>query len=352
MIRGKIWQLVDSQAMGGIEEHIHILTKELINKGNDTQVVLMKDYDFQPLRDLLQNENIPIMHMPPSLSGMLDMLRMHSPCLVHTHGYKAGIIGRFLSKIVGIPSISTYHNGDMGQGKLRFYTELDAFTGFLGKSIAVSEEIAERLPYSCTVINNFTSIPQKIACNENNSKIIAFVGRLSPEKSPEIFCKMSQSIPFLQFRVYGDGPMREALESQFGDSARFFGMVNNMHDHWKDIGMLCMPSQKEGLPLAALEAMAHKVPVIAFSVGDLPQLITNEENGYIIKTGDIKALTNGIIAHFNKDAAEREDIANNARNTISSDYSIDQGLDRVLQLYDQVLNKKKRVRQSIFSTSS
>ena len=76
-----------------------------------------------------------------------------------------------------------------------------------------------------------------------------------------------------------------------------------------------LPSYAEGLPIAILEAMAAKLPVISTSVGSIPEVIKEKINGYLIKPGDYKALANRIIL-LAKNKSLRMKIGNNNRNIL------------------------------------
>ena len=69
---------------------------------------------------------------------------------------------------------------------------------------------------------------------------------------------------------------------------------------WEDIYIL--PSYNEGLPIAILEAMSYKHPIISTPVGGIPEIIENGRNGLLVTPGDTKAIANAIKFYIvNKD---------------------------------------------------
>ena len=251
-----VWLLIDSQGIGGIETHVLQLARALCDFEIDVEIVLMNDYG--PHQLLFHSSRTPIRQ----LQGVRDLgiaLRRDRPSLVHTHGYKAGIVGRLVCRWNRVPVVSTFHSGDRGRGKLRFYTMLDELTAGLAPSIAVSGEIGNRLFARATVIPNFVAISQVRAAPKRERKIVAFVGRLSEEKGPEIFCRFADRLPSLEFHVFGDGPMRRELEAS-SNRPVFKGLVADMNLVWPNIDLLCITSRTEGLPLVALEAMSRGIP--------------------------------------------------------------------------------------------
>lgn len=284
-----IYQLIDSRAPGGIETHVFNLSKWLNQNGFHSEVIFLNDYGPHPLKEQLDEEGIAWKCLHGSRE--LHHLITHTPCLLSTHGYKAGIVGRLVAKYAKTAVVSTFHSGDMGQGKLKFYSYLDNLTAVLAdRAISVSAEISARLPITSNQIMNFVS-PQPMQVERGSQ--IAFVGRLSAEKGPDHFARITASIASkavttagTEYHVYGDGPMATALQNEHSH-LHFHGHVD-MANHWKDIGLLCISSHSEGLPLAALEAMSRGIPVASYHIGALPQLIESNKNGWLIPPGDEK----------------------------------------------------------------
>lgn len=259
---------------------------------------------------------------------------LRRPRLVHTHGYKAGILGRAAGRALRVPVVSTFHAGEPGNGRLRIYNKLDGLSAFMAPSIAVSQSIAAGLTGATTIIENFVPVPA--AMNYSGSTTVAFVGRLSYEKGPDLFCALARCLPHLRFEVCGDGPMRKELEERFADVVTFHGAVHNMAEMWSDYGLLCMPSRHEGLPMAALEAMSHGVPVAAFAVGGLPNLIDDGRNGWLAPPLNLNALAARLNDWSRKSEEERIECARRARETIAASYSPQAVLPRILDIYRRI----------------
>ena len=286
-VAAPIWQMIDSSSVGGAERHIALLAAALGRQGFRVEVVLLADYGASPWFEQLSAAGVRWRVLDGSFTGLVRALREARPALVHTHGYKAGILGRLAATPLGIPRVSTFHSGQRGPFPLWAYQRADEWTSCLGARIAVSEPIRRSLPFSAPVIPNWVDAPDTQpdgplpAC-------VGFVGRLNLEKGPDLFCELARrSRPGLEWRVYGDGPMRAELEQRFGDIVQFKGIVSDMHPVWPELGLLCMPSRSEGLPLAALEALAAGVPVLASRVGDLPAAVVHGETGWLFASGDL-----------------------------------------------------------------
>ena len=328
------WLLLDSRDVGGIETHVLHLARGLRARWGRVRVVFYADYGGHPLTKQLEEAGIVWECLDGSLRGLYAAL-CREPRLLHTHGYKAGLLGRLVGRWLGISVVSSFHAGEPGSGKVRLYNTLDYLTANLGVAIAVSSDIQRRIVGGAHLIKNFVPVaPQK---TERTSSIVAFVGRLSYEKGPDIFCELAQLLPDMEFEIYGDGPMRAMLEERFGARVRFHGRVNRMDDQWERIGLLCMPSRHEGLPYAALEAMAHGIPVAAFCVGQLTKVIRHSENGWLAPCENVSAL-GSCIQHWS-DLGEGRKVAMShmARRGIELEYSPDVVVPRIIEIYQNSL---------------
>lgn len=268
----RILHFIDSGGIGGIERHVEILCLAQRAAGHDARILIYEDHD-SPWPARLDCVGAPFDFAGGARSAFA-YLGAHRPHVVHTHGYKAGVIGRFFSRLLSIAVVSTFHAGERAPFPVSLYQRLDEASAFLCPRIAVSEAIAARLPSPARVINNFVP-PVQIDLSRPLPLRIAFVGRLSPEKGPDLFCSLAARCAQAgeEWIIYGDGPMRGALETAHGDRITFRGLVAEMDAQWSQVGLLIMPSRAEGLPYAALEALSHGVPTLACAVGGLPDLL-------------------------------------------------------------------------------
>lgn len=332
--RNKIWHLLDSSAIGGIETHVLALARSQRAQDLDVEVLFLKDHGPHPLRARLEKFGVPWRCLDGSARGLMRLISRDGPTLIHSHGYKANILGRIAGRLTGVPVVTTFHNGDNGTGKLRLYTSLDRITAPLGRSIAVNETIARKITGHATVIPNGVFIPD--AQTEQRGKEIAFVGRLSHEKGPDLFCELAGQCPDLDFAVYGDGPMMGELGRSHGNSVTFHGSVDDLDDRWASIGLLVMSSRAEGLPMAALEAMANGVPVAAFDVGALAS-VTADGRGWCVPEGETKALANAVREWSALTTAQSRSLSERCRQYVSDAGSASQMAARVSDVYAQAL---------------
>ena len=109
-----IWHLIDSSGVGGAERHIETLASSLQRRGLAVQVVLVADHGNRPWQQQLAGAGIRYTHLDGRFSTLVGALRRARPALLHTHGYKAGILGRLAARLAGVPVVSTFHSGERG----------------------------------------------------------------------------------------------------------------------------------------------------------------------------------------------------------------------------------------------
>lgn len=328
----EVWLLLDSRGIGGIESHVAELAAGLRQAGYQPRVVFLTDHGPHPLRDRLDAAGLAWSALPRGLGALRRAIRRGRPGLLHTHGYKANLLGRLAGRWLGVPVVATYHAGDRPPGRLAAYDLLDRWTSCLGGRLAVSRPILARLPWGGTLAPNFVALPDEPAA-AGPTPSIGFVGRLSHEKGPDLFCALPAKVPGAAFEVFGDGPLRADCEALSQGQVRFHGARPGMAGAWGGIGLLAITSRAEGLPLAALEAMAHGVPVAAFAIGGLPELVTDGVDGFLVPPGDVPALAACLNHWSGMTQVARAAMAAAARATIVARFSRDAGVAVVLRGY-------------------
>lgn len=327
---GEVWILLDSRIYGGIESHVVELATGLQSFHVNVRVVLVVEYDPPaPLINKLNQAQIPVSYLwhlcPKSersktipVKQITGAVAEHQPSVIHTHGYKAALLARSAKLFTRtFPRlISTYHAGETPTGKVWAYDWLDRYSARLSDhSFAVSQAIQDKLPTQSELLNNFVTIPEQHC----RYKEIAFVGRLSHEKGADRFIDIARQIPDIEFSIYGDGPEKPRLVESAPTNVIFHGHQSDMDAVWRNISVLVISSRYEGLPMAALEAMARGIVVISLDVGRLPDLIQDGQNGFLAH--DIPALTDKINSWLEMSHSEQYPMRHKAIEAIKAHYS-------------------------------
>ena len=329
-----IWLLLDSRKPGGIESHVLQLAEGLHNHHEEVTVIFLTHYGDHPLRDQLQQRGISTTCLDGRITTLRKAMRKARPLILHTHGYKAGIFGRMAALLCKVPVASTYHMGETPSGRLALYDWLDRQTAYFAASVfAVSPQIAQRLPVKVRVVDNFVDTA---GLKISQGQQIAFVGRLSREKGPDYFLSLANQFHDTHFHVYGDGPLAQQLKTAAPWNLHFYGQQDDMTQVWPKIGLLVMPSRHEGLPMAALEAMARGIPVLASRVGALDQLLDSGMNGWLVAPGDHDALAQRLMQWTTMTEQQKYSLKHAARQKILQRFSADIAIPQLLTSYEQI----------------
>ena len=129
---------------------------------------------------------------------------------------------------------------------------------------------------------------------EKQNKIVS-VGRLAPQKNfPMLinaFAKIKEEFPDYQLVLFGEGPLREELQSQIDrlhltESALLAGRSNQVIEELRSAKLFCMSTNAEGMSNALIEAMCVGLPVITTKVSGAEELVDDGKTGFITPIGD------------------------------------------------------------------
>jgi len=164
------------------------------------------------------------------------------------------------------------------------------------------------------------------------NKVWINVGSFVKEKNHgfllDIFAEYLKEDQANELWLIGDGKLRTELEEQaknlgIQQNVKFLGYQKNAVEYIKAADIMLVPSKIEGLPGVILEALSCGVPVIASNVGGIPEVVHNEENGYVIKEFDRAEYISKIKKVLN-DEALREKMSKNAKKLIKEKFLMSQ----------------------------
>src|SRR2546426_9768853 len=174
-------------------------------------------------------------------------------------------------------------------------------------------------------------------------KVLVHVSNFRPVKRMtdvvRVFAGVRRELPATLVLV-GDGPERDAAEQEadrlkLRRDVRFLGKVDNVADILRGSDLFLLPSQTESFGLAALEAMACAVPVVATAVGGVPEVVIHGETGFLTPKGDVDAMiapSPGGLGDAAPQARMRDAAARRAL-----EFAADRVVPRYEQLYEDVL---------------
>lgn len=336
-----IVHFLDARQVGGIEAHVINTVQALNAAGRPAEVLLWKAYPDSAFGRKLMLSGITHSHCGGSFSGLLAMLDQLEPQILHTHGYKANILGRLAARLAGVACVSTFHAGERGRFPVNAYQWLDEAMAGMSEPIAVSGAIAAQLKRPARVLDNFVTVPGHKVKSHVSANLV-FAGRLSHEKGPDLFCALAALRPHAgKWHIYGDGPMAADIA---GTSApvEAHGHAADMAGVFRQAALLVLTSRNEGLPMAALEAMAAGTPVLAPRLGALPDLITDRIDGLLYRSCDMDDAARQLDWFTALSAEARFAMGHAARARIAARYSAQAVLPKLDAAYVQAASRLTR----------
>jgi N-acetyl-alpha-D-glucosaminyl L-malate synthase BshA len=178
--------------------------------------------------------------------------------------------------------------------------------------------------------------------------LLVHVSTFRPVKRPgdcvEILARVLQQGVSTRLVMVGDGAERTNLEHRARslgvyDKCTFVGKQPKIVDYLSAADVLLLPSEQESFGLAALEAMACEVPVVASRVGGIPEVVTDGETGFLSEVGDVDKMSVDA-ARLLSDPTLRREMGKRARESAISRYRTDIVIPQYIDFYNRVLIKK------------
>lgn len=366
----RVIQLRSSGGLLGAERVILELSRNLPKYGYQSTIVALWD-EGDPYPELLtEAKRLGIACESIACKGKFDwsavkalreLCNAQNAELLHCHGYKEDIFG----SLVSLPKIATNHLWKRSTFLAKVYSYLDAVAlRFFDHIVAVSNPVYHdmcrvMLPKKrMSVIANgidsaeFRAEQSEVVVAQKKAElgvedriVLITVSSLTVEKGHEtLFRALSQlrlrmEKPFVLL-VVGDGPLRVELEA----AVRRYDLVDVVFflSTRKDIAQLfsladvfVLPSYREGLPIALLEAMASAKAIVASDVGDVGFALAQGEAGMIVAPGDSEALAVALERMF-LDAKLRKQLSLAAQQRVETEFSSDAMAAAYAKCYDSL----------------
>lgn len=310
-------------------------------------------YDLRTIGDfrrLFRERRIQIAHLQGfgSLAfGRLAALSLRIPVLAHVHaihhsesgGYPWFVqvadrsLARFTARCIAV-----------SEATARFAT---SYQGFRASQVEVWHNSVDlsmfRPPSSAerATVRKSLGVPL-------DALVVVAVARLDLVKGVDLLVEawpaVVRRVPSARLLVVGEGSQRDDLVSALAsqgqlDSVEFLGYRNDIPRILHAADVLALPSRSEGLPLAALEALASGLPVVAHAVGGVPELIVDGENGRLVPPRP-EALAAALIEVLS-DGVLRERLALRARPSVEG-LGVQDYAERLEQMYMRLLAERER----------
>ena len=238
-------------------------------------------------------EKLDILHVhyaiPHAISAYLakQILQSNLKVITTLHGTDITLVGRDESYLPitkfgievsdGVTAVSHWLKQETARN---FHT---------GKAIEVIPNFVDPGRFRRTSRSIFAAPGDKLVCHVSNFRPVKRVMDVV-----ETFRRIAEKVPS-KLLMLGDGPERSRAEAfardhDLRDRIIFLGNVPNLEEVLGACDLFLLPSTAESFGMAALEAMASEVPVIATRAGGLPEVVDDGVTGYLLPVGDVEAM--------------------------------------------------------------
>ena len=301
-------------------------------------------------------------------SKMLEVIEYEELDLLHVHYAIPHAISGYLAKQIlkksnkDIKLVTTLHGTDITLAGLepsflplvKFSIEesdgVTAVSRFLKEKTITNYHIDKEIEVIHNFIDTKTYKPQP---NEifrkhiapEGEKILVHVSNFRKVKRVSdtilILEQVKKELP-CKLLLVGDGPDRSdcerlARELNLQEDVKFLGKQDNLPEILSASDLFLMPSQSESFGLSALEAMSCGVPVVSSSVGGLPELILQNETGFIAEFGDVDRMAKYTIDLLKNDR-KRKIFSKNSRNRAIKNFETNLLIPKYIEYYEKILS--------------
>lgn len=301
----KVLHVIARMNVGGTARYVGELIKGIPNSKLATGFV-----QGQELEDKVMVEIpfIRVAHLGREISPINDIkawlelrkiIKDLNPEIVHTHTFKAGLIGRL------VPGkhrrIHTFHGHLFEDPSFSpiskvLITLIEKFLATRTETlISVGEKVGQEIRSKGIGKNKkWVSIPPGVRPLHKYDKIearkklglpeselvIGWMARMTPVKNPYLFLEVARELPRITFAMAGGGDLFEEVKSMAPNNVRILGWADAAY-FWSAVDIAVSTSDNEGMPIALIEAQMSGVPVIATDVGSVSEVIQNSKTGFL-----------------------------------------------------------------------
>ena len=355
----KIIYGITKSNFGGAQRYVFDLARAAQERGHDVSVLCGGDGLLAPK---LKAENINVITLDKlerdisitkeisSFFQILKFLREEKPDIFHINSSKMGGLGGLAGRLTGVKKIIfTSHGWAFNEPRPDWQKILIKLLAWMTvllshKTICVSEKTKEQIAGWPFIKNRLTVIYNGISRfsldpNENKLLTVGTIAELHRIKGLDILLKAwSKFIRKHPARllIVGEGEERKNLENMahnlgISGSVDFKGFVSDARSFLSHFDIFVLASRSENLPYAILEAGLAGLPVVATSVGGIPEIIESGINGVLVPPEDSEALFSTLIL-LAEDNALRKRLGTNLRASIQENFSFEKMLEQTFAL--------------------
>lgn len=357
----RVMQVTWSLVAGGAETYALTIASGLAARGDHAMMCGIDQGGA--LEPEITRRGIPfvIMNRRPGIDlrlmwRMYQLFRREHVDVVHTHHFNQLFYSLPGAKLLGIRVIHTEHSIEAYK-KPRLRWALRLMSTLCHKVTAIGADGENTLltrvgipRKKLTVIRAAVDLSrfelERSAARQALSlspddRVATIVARLYPEKNHPLLLRAFRTVvdhlPQARLLIVGEGTERELIERLIaelglGEHVRVMGVRRDIPLILAASDLFILCSDREGLPIAVLEAMAASRPVVATAVGDLPQVVQHDQTGLLVEAKNPDDLAQAIERVLADDALARR-LGEQGRRLVEKQYSLDTMIRRHIELY-------------------
>ncbi|MDQ6769655.1 MAG: glycosyltransferase family 4 protein [Gemmatimonadota bacterium] len=362
----RVLHLVAPAPFGGLEQVVYALSVGQKRKGDDVGVITLLERDARPpslVGELRRGAVtvISVIHSPRSYRAqrrsILATCDQLAPDVLHSHGYLPDVLAASLGSRFPAARVSTVHGFTRGSLRNRLYERMQrrSFSCF-DAVVAVSHVLARELASTVssgliqTLPNAWTAVEEPVLPETARATLqlsanvfnVGWIGRMSREKGADILVEALPGLDDLKIHVtfIGEGDERPKLEGrakelQVEARVSWRGEEPQAGRLLRAFDLLVISSRTEGTPITLFEAMHAGTPIVATSVGGVPDVVSSEE-AELIQPENPVALASAIRrVHDMPDEARVRAIR--ARSRLQSEFAAAPWIDGYSRIYEMAI---------------
>ena len=327
--------LIDHLASGGAEQVLVRYLRHLDGNGVRASVAAIQERDGNPLtsdiRDLgIAVTTLGIGHLRERGAARLvrEHIAMVDPDVVHTQLEFSNVLGTLGAARLGIPSVATLHTLDApprwSRDALRYRLMTQVLKRRARRVIAVSESARQhhldigglRPDRTITIHNGIDLEPYRNPPDGSRRRVrstlaipadASVITTVAVQREPKGLQHMIRAMPAVLtahptaiYVLVGDGPHAASLAAEVDalgvtESVRFAGATDDVPAFLAATDVFVLPSLTEALPTVIAEAMAASLPIVATTVGGIPEMVRHGDTATLVEPGDDQALARSVI---------------------------------------------------------
>ncbi len=362
----KVLQLIEGLNLGGAETKLMELVAHMDRDRFETVVCSLGMGDR--IREEFEKVNVEFITMPrqrridPALIfKVAKLIRQKQIDIVMTTLFYADVLGALAGKFsrpkavfswetISAPEWLLPHRLLAYRFAIRFCTRVISVSHATAKWLVEKRGVPAKkvvvIPYGVNLdlykAGENPELRKKLGI-EPDARVVGVVARLHPQKGHRYLIEAAPGIvarhPKTKFVIVGDGELREELKNlarQRGvaEHFMFLGFRKDVKDLLRTFDVFCLPSLYEGLPNVVLEAMATAKPVVATAVDGTPELIVNDETGYLVPPADPQALVEKISLLLENPERARA-MGRNGAQRVEAEFSLEKQVRGFQELYQE-----------------